>query len=83
MMSARLQAVANALADQNGWTSYTDARKAINASDDVMFSDEAIERAVDALAALESGPTVHIHPYRRMTLERQARAVVAALKGDG
>ena len=70
-MNARIQAAAQAMADHNGWTSYTDAQKALAAADAVMFSDEAFERAENAVYSLAAINAPEI-----------VRTVVAALKGD-
>lgn len=81
MNQERITAVASALSDQNGWTSYDDARKAINASDDVMFSDEAIERAAEAVGN-QYEPWDESNAAWRDACRSDVRAVIAALKGD-
>lgn len=80
-MSKRLNAVAKAIADQNGWASYSDAQKALNAADAVMFSDEAVERAAQSLGNLYE-PWEASSSQMRETWRSDVRAVIAALKGD-
>lgn len=85
MNQERITAVASALSDQNGWTSYDDARKAINASDDVMFSDEAIERAARAIhdaGSIDKKPWAERNDEIRELYREDVRMVIAALKGD-
>lgn len=61
-------------------------RAALAAADAVMFSDEAVERAAEALYM--TGPAAKekhwedIGRQRQDYFKRRARAVIAALKGD-
>jgi hypothetical protein len=63
----------------------SNARAALEAADAVMFSDEAIERAAKAVHDL--GAYAHSWDERAEDLKElyreDARAVIAALKGDG
>lgn len=62
---------------RNGWCNRMAA--GIAAADEVMFSDEAIERAARAmLDAMYGGKTLKVDDEDRAIV----RAVVAALKGD-
>jgi hypothetical protein len=72
-MSERLEAVAKSLADEDGWTSYSDATKALAAADAVMFSDKAVRAHVVQIIAS--------HGVKRPF--DCADEVFAALKGAG
>lgn len=87
--TARLGVAAEAMADQNGWTSYSDARKALAAADAhdtangvhrVSLDEAAVER-VAAVLAMKSYTTdigIAFDDYKRV-----ARAVLAAtVNGD-
>lgn len=86
-MSARLHAVARAIADREGWTSYSDAQKALTAADAVMFSEAAIERAAKLLCAANNLNFDYWERYPEDSLIKekyrdQARAVIAVLREE-
>ena len=66
-MNKRLEAVAKSLADEDGWTSYSDAKKALAAADAVMFSEDTLEAIYDEFRLSPS----------------QMRWLVGLLKGAG
>ena len=93
----RIEAALNAICEQDGidyedmkhnepeeyrdWLGWLD--KPFAAADAVMFSEEAIERAAQALAAsLTSFKWEDIGPRTRDMYRAKARAVVAALRGE-
>lgn len=102
MTDPRIEAAAKALdsydyasaGNENGGRLF--ASIALAAADEVMFSEEAIERVAEVLHILDHGPWVSgggITPYgtpwgtsreasRREEYRIKARAVVEALKGD-
>jgi len=88
-MNERLEAVAKSLADEDGWTSYSDATKALAAADAVMFSDEAVERAAKVIYqaaakfAYENESWDKVDPEAKEVWIQDARNVIEALKGAG
>jgi predicted DCC family thiol-disulfide oxidoreductase YuxK len=58
------------------------ARIALDAADAVMFSEEAIERAAEALATADGRIWSVLGPITKEQYRAFVRAVVAALRGE-
>lgn len=84
-MSARVEAASRAFQHSLPYLTYDAAtREALAAADAVMFDDAAVERAAKAMLAAGNhlGGWDALPHFMQDNYLRDARAVIAALKGD-